>query len=227
MEPTTFLCVKHGDKYTSVDVNNLYKMVKRNTSLPFIFICLTDSSHGLHKDIQVYNLPDLPLERWWWKIFLFKEQWPGIKFYLDLDVAIQNNIDWLITKTDTIQITDHSHLPIFGNYYHNDQLYNSSMMIWTNNFSNIYEKFIRDYSLYTAVYRGLDGYLTSEVDCDLFSPLPPKALYSRNRGDAYQLIKPYDKVDGIATYYEKDYSVCMFNQCFEHKYLKHHRIYFL
>ena len=38
------LCLKHGTKYGPEYVNKLYNMVKRNCSLDYEFVCLTDNA---------------------------------------------------------------------------------------------------------------------------------------------------------------------------------------
>ena len=96
---TTFSCVNvqnyqgRGVEY----VNILYDMVKRNTTLPFNFVCLTDDPDGLAEGIKAVPAP-LDLEGWWAKLFLFS---PGLFpkgeriIYLDLDTLVVGNIDFL------------------------------------------------------------------------------------------------------------------------------------
>ena len=46
------VCMKWGKKFGADYVNRLYKMVKKNTTLPFIFICFTDDKTGIDKEIE-------------------------------------------------------------------------------------------------------------------------------------------------------------------------------
>ena len=52
-----FACVYYGDKYTRPPTDpwsylrNLYNMVERNLTIPYRFVCFTDST-GLHKQKQ-------------------------------------------------------------------------------------------------------------------------------------------------------------------------------
>ena len=50
------ICVKEGTKYDSDYVNILYFMVKRNLTIPFDFICLTENPQDLLEEIKVINL---------------------------------------------------------------------------------------------------------------------------------------------------------------------------
>ena len=94
----TVLCVKHGKKYSSEYVNVLYRMTKRNCSLDFDFVCLTDDSSGLDPSIQTRSLPN-SLKGWWAKPYMFSDDLniQGTVLYMDLDVVIASNIDKLFT----------------------------------------------------------------------------------------------------------------------------------
>lgn len=90
------LCIKHGEKYSSIYVNKLYNMVKRHCSVPFKFACITENPSGLNKDIEVLNFPMLGGTRgWWFKPYMFSKQLPlnGTILYLDLDLVIIDSID--------------------------------------------------------------------------------------------------------------------------------------
>lgn len=92
------LCLKHGTKYSYHYVNRLYNMVKRHCSLNVEFVCLTDDTIGINKDITTVLLPE-GIEGWWCKPFMFSDELPlnGTILYMDLDVVIGNNIDKLFT----------------------------------------------------------------------------------------------------------------------------------
>ena len=86
------LCVKWGKKYDVAYVNNLYAMVSRNLSYRFDFICYTDDSTDIHKDVIVKKLPD-GLDGWWNKLALFKDVSNKTKLYIDLDTVITGTLD--------------------------------------------------------------------------------------------------------------------------------------
>ncbi|MBE6413636.1 MAG: glycosyltransferase [Verrucomicrobiaceae bacterium] len=95
----TVVSMKWGKKYGADYVNRLYNMVKRNTTLPFKFICYTDDANGLLPEIQARPLPEMDLpegpERGWRKLSLFKKDidLSGRILFLDLDTVIVRNID--------------------------------------------------------------------------------------------------------------------------------------
>jgi len=66
------VCLKHGTKYSSEYVNKLYSMVSRNLTIPFKFVCLTENSSGLDKNIEHIPLYlDPRLTGWWYKPYFF------------------------------------------------------------------------------------------------------------------------------------------------------------
>ena len=92
------LCLKHGTKYGPEYVNKLFNMVKRNCSLDYEFVCLTDNTNGLDPRIKTIPLPT-NLQGWWCKPYMYSKDLPinGTILYMDLDVVIASNIDKLFT----------------------------------------------------------------------------------------------------------------------------------
>lgn len=119
------VCVKWGDKYPSSYVNRLYGMVGRNLSLSHTFHCLTEKSAGIHEGVNILPLPDTDYEGWWIKLMLFQQDFFGLRgriIYLDLDVVITGNIDFLAE--------DNAGLSIIKNWSRN-RMWNSSVMSFT------------------------------------------------------------------------------------------------
>lgn len=91
------ICLKWGDKYGPEYVNYLYWGIKRNTNRDYQFHCFTDNAIDLDPGIMCHPLPDLGLEGWWNKLYLFSRNMPfspGDRiFFLDLDTLIVSNID--------------------------------------------------------------------------------------------------------------------------------------
>ena len=52
------VCVKWGNKYPSQYANVLYNMVKRHTTVPFEFHCITDDPIGLDAHIKTIRFPN-------------------------------------------------------------------------------------------------------------------------------------------------------------------------
>lgn len=89
------ICLKHGDKYSSQYVNKLYNMVKRHSTSNYKFACITENPIGIDQNIEIINLPQLDLKGWWWKLWVFSNDFPikGNLLFLDLDLVILRNID--------------------------------------------------------------------------------------------------------------------------------------
>lgn len=100
VEPTSaernVVCLKFGDKYPAHYVNKLYHMIKRHTTGPVGFYCMTENPNGLDSGIKTIPLPqDLGLRTWWYKPYIFSSNFPvkGKLLFLDLDIVIIKNID--------------------------------------------------------------------------------------------------------------------------------------
>ena len=65
------ICVKWGTKYTSIHVNRLYHMLKKNLTMPFNFYCYTDNPEDL--SCNIIYMPDDGLEMWWPKLRMFEK----------------------------------------------------------------------------------------------------------------------------------------------------------
>ena len=170
-QPVSILCVKTGSKYTKKDVQILYKMVKRNCTLPFIFYCLTDNLYDLPENVVGIEVDkSLDLESYWWKICLFNLQWDENVLYLDLDVVIQNNINYIFEENiqTNIKCLNIEHA---GLYYPCDgdednplvippSIINSSIMYF-NPYHQIklYQEFIKNIDYNIIHYYGLDRFI--------------------------------------------------------------------
>lgn len=230
------ICVKWGDKFSSDDVNRLYRMVKRNVSLPFTFYCMTEDPSGIDPDVNIIPLNlKLDLRAWWWKICLFENNIvPGdVNVYFDLDVVIQNNIDHFFNVGNKIKIIDHSEkdglYPISGDHG-SVTYYNSSILAWKNNTaSDIFSLFFVNSALYRKVYVGLDRFLFNEISNNRFVAWEDNDYYFRTKQG--QDIIPNDKIPhswgSIAAYFYPEKNVCVFNQSHEPKFYKGYEDYFL
>lgn len=90
------VCIKWGKLYSSDYVNILYSMVKRNVTLPFRFVCLTDDTTGIDSNIECFPILDPTLKGVWHKVSLFRKDLydlSGEMLFLDLDTIIVDNID--------------------------------------------------------------------------------------------------------------------------------------
>jgi hypothetical protein len=93
------VCLKWGNKYSAEYVNKLYNMVKRNLTIDYEFVCFTEDRKGIDPNIRIEKLPTLPVSGWWYKPWFLSNELPitGTLLFLDLDVVVFKNIDYLFT----------------------------------------------------------------------------------------------------------------------------------
>ena len=153
-----FACVYYGDKYTRPPTDpwsylrNLYNMVERNLTVPYRFVCFTDST-VLHKqrefrgkDIDFRQFKRHDFEGWFNKLQLFspESKLEGDTLYMDLDVVIMKNIDELAT------IGESKNFVGMNDFNPTSGQFNSSIMKFDNEQTSklIWEPYIKDRSKY-------------------------------------------------------------------------------
>lgn len=139
------VCLKFGTKYSSEYVNVLYNMVQRNLTLEHEFVCFTENTNGLNPDIKTKSLPfSNEIHGWWYKPFFFNPQLGlnGTILFIDLDVIIFRNIDYLFTymPEQFMIIRDFNRCRI-KNY---DKFNSSVFRLNTGQHSQVYYDFIKD-----------------------------------------------------------------------------------
>ena len=94
------LCVKWGDKYSSLYVEKLKQQIEKYCSYDFNFYCLTDKPEKEY-DLQLPQLWDkyfIPDKNHFWayrKLYMFNDFIEGDEFlFFDLDVILHNSIDY-------------------------------------------------------------------------------------------------------------------------------------
>jgi hypothetical protein len=141
------VCVKWGNKYISQYANVLYNMVKRHTTVPFEFHCITDDPKGLDSHINTIMLPKDPwIKTWWSKLWMFGPEFPlkGNILFFDLDLIVFNNIDCLFTNNPGkfMIIRDFNRCRV-----KDWKQSNSSVMRWTSGTMNfLYDEFKNNYA---------------------------------------------------------------------------------
>lgn len=93
-------CVIHGDAYEWQYVDRLYHMLNRHLTRPIRMHVFTEESRSVPAPYIKHSLVDWkiggPKQSWWYKVQLFNsENFQGNLLYLDLDVVITKNIDWV------------------------------------------------------------------------------------------------------------------------------------
>lgn len=216
------VCIKHGTKYNSTQVNFLYKMVARNLSLPFFFYCFTDDPIELDsKIIPVLLDDDLDLETFWWKIEVFKsDKYDNIgpTLFLDIDVIIQNNIDYLfeLVEKNKLVTTDQGIIDHEIDAYPYEAQLNSSIMIFNSNEVDfIYDRFISNKDYFIIKYRGLCRYLTHEHLNDIELKLKPfidfYSFLSRPSNISSESVDKWRVPGKYRHFYKPDCPICLLN----------------
>ena len=157
-------CVHWGDKYSRDSVTRLKDSVESNTTLDIKFWCYTDQPKEDY-DIPVkYSY----LKGVWHKLALFEFTGPSV--YFDLDLDIENNIDFLFRDFDGFTLLNaekwkdynfEDELEQFRFRLNNDTKLNSSFMRWQDN-KIVFEKFIKEPNTYTRIYKGIDRFIYNE-----------------------------------------------------------------
>lgn len=106
-DPADVICIKWGTAYGPKDVNQLRRMVLKNTSLPVRFHCFTDDPAGLHPEVVTHPLPEMRVSPEDNKYAYRKEAGlcddglGGLTgrrvLFFDLDVVIVDGIDCFLT----------------------------------------------------------------------------------------------------------------------------------
>jgi len=161
------VCVKWGNKYISQYVNVLYNMVKRNTTVPFEFHCITEDTKGLDPHIKTIKLPNDPwIKTWWSKLWMFGSHFPlqGNILYFDLDVIVFRNIDELFNyNPDKFMI-----IRDFNRCRIKDwKLCNSSVMRWnTGTMNYLWDDFVSKPNKVMQDNHGDQDWITKRADKD-------------------------------------------------------------
>ena len=162
------VCVKWGNKYISQYANVLYNMVKRNTTMPFEFHCITDDLKGLDPHIKTIKLPNDPwIKTWWSKLWMFSADFPlqGNILYFDLDVIVFKNIDELFNHNpDKFMI-----IRDFNRCRQKDlKLSNSSVMRWkTGTMNYLWDEFVAKPNKVMGDNHGDQDWITKRAEQDI------------------------------------------------------------
>ena len=129
-------------------------MVERNLTLPYEFVCFTENSKDIDKNIRIENLPVLPVTGWWYKPLFFNPNLAlkGNILFLDLDLIIFKNIDVLFThKPNQFLISRDFNRKFIKNY---DRFNSSVFRLSTGMHPKVYTDFIANTDAVTKKFRG-------------------------------------------------------------------------
>lgn len=154
-------CVNVGTKYSRDFDIRLKESVEKHLTLEHTFTCLTD------KVEKSYDRPVThpELQGVFHKLSLF--QYTGNCLFFDLDIAINDNIDFLAHDFDGLTLVNSSawkqeslKTPLKFRVTQNT-LVNSSVMRWSDQ-RHVFENFIKRRDLYVRLYTGIDRYIYNE-----------------------------------------------------------------
>lgn len=158
-------CVIHGNGYNWQYVERLYNMLCRNLNTEVRMHVYTEHNRSVPPHMTKHILEDWgisgPKKSWWYKMQLFNPaHFTGNMLYLDLDVVISNNLNWVIDhNTDYLwTIRDFRYLQRCDT-----TIMNSSMMWFNvNKFSWIWDQFTqKDFLSTIKNYPGDQDYLSA------------------------------------------------------------------
>tara|TARA_R110000796_G_scaffold118532_1_gene232273 strand:+ start:507 stop:1187 length:681 start_codon:yes stop_codon:yes gene_type:complete len=171
------VCLKWGNKFGPEYVNNLYSSIQRNTTTPFRFHCFTEDSTDLLPDVIIQELPELGVDGWWNKIYLFNDKLPfeigAPIMFIDLDTLITGNIDHIINYNLKTMIG-------LENFYRGT--FASGLLMWRHGAMSLaWDTFARDPQLQINQTTDGDQEYTAKflpTATEYFQDLFPNQIYS-------------------------------------------------
>lgn len=198
--------IKWGRGYPTDAFNLTYRALRHNLSSDVNICCITDCPDGLDPEIQIVDLPDIPLDRstWvpgmWPKLAMFKQGvFPdGARvLFTDVDVAIVANMDSffdIIGEQEVLIIKDWKtyHERWFPKLFPISRGGNSSVVGFiAGQHSYLWDRFCESPSLSIHKYGNDQNYITGEAKSLIYfpehwvgsfkksvAPLPPIAWFS-------------------------------------------------
>lgn len=127
--------------YDATWVDKLHSMLKRNITMPFKMVCLSDVPVNCHQ---------VPLDSvgpgYWAKLQLFRPGlFDGPVLFFDLDTVICNNLDAMIDS-----LLQQNNFVMWHDDWYN--LSSSAIMYWNGDYSHIYTEYIKQPEYYHEKY---------------------------------------------------------------------------
>ena len=173
-------CVKWGTKYGSEYVNKLYNGVKqylideynsKNNDVSFEFICYTDNPLDINSNVNIIEFPHEVIEKkwshWWLKACIFNcdskiNSNNVLCIYFDLDTVFIDSLSYLI-DIPILKAEINLFLTLGAKYFTTEGRpcgINSSIILWfQNQYGDIYQFLLQNYSLITQYIYKFDHYL--------------------------------------------------------------------
>ena len=143
-------------------------MIERNHHGKFKLYCVTEDKTAIRDEVEIIDLPDFGLEKWWNKLWLFSDEFPVKRgVFLDLDLILQHDINFLYQPaermkflyTDWIDL-EQLHIWTMGDNYKFCSI-NSSVLCWDENTkkNHIWEYFLKNRDKILFLFKGIDNYI--------------------------------------------------------------------
>jgi hypothetical protein len=164
------VCLKWGTKYGPEYVNRLANMVSRNTTVDYEFVCFTENSSGLDKNIKIKPLPKYPLTGWWYKPYFLSSDVPlkGTLLFLDLDIVVFKNIDKLFDyEPGKFCIVRDFNRNTRKNF---DYMNSSVFRVESGQYHNIWKDFIKNSKSHVSRNRGDQDWMQKNIKDHVYWP---------------------------------------------------------
>lgn len=138
-----YTVLNSGNVYTKEWVYKIRDSLKKYSSVPFDFFCLTNEE--LPK-IQTISL-QYPLSGWWSKLELCRPDIKGTVHYIDLDTIIVGNVDFFLREQESL---------LFKDWIHSDQKESAMLILDEERRTKVWEFFSKDMNKHTFDFFG-DG----------------------------------------------------------------------
>ena len=171
----------------------------------FDFHCITeDPEKNIDKNINIIPLPKGNLEKWWWKMWLFNEEWLTLDncVFFDLDINIQDHLtieydeNVKLLYTDWVDCEQMRQDVLCKHYQYCD--INSSIISWNKNTKrhHIWKDFQKYQEMITFLFHGIDNYINYRHK-ESYSPYKNNTAYSYSTNDQHRADCPIILFDYI------------------------------
>ena len=162
-------CVIHGDLYDWRYVENLYAMLQHHSQFDIRLHVFTELERPVPTHMIKHVLTPWPgisgrKKSWWYKMQMFdSKNFSGRLLYLDLDVVIVRDIDWVWNLNPNYFWAINDFRRLWRPNYHG---INSSMMYWnTAQFQHVWTAFQnRNIAAVVKQFHGDQDFLTATLD---------------------------------------------------------------
>jgi hypothetical protein len=165
MQPDSIIFVKHGDKYSALHVNRLYKqLVKYYPNADFY--CYTENKQHIDARINIIPILKKPSLRFWWnKLAMFSKDFPvkGKCLFFDLDMDVKEDPSNFIKWNNLTVINAYWKKDMYFDKHAYDVKINSSVITWTaKQQAHIWDHFMTNRDYFMRKYKGIDRFLVHE-----------------------------------------------------------------